>query len=354
MLSETSNLKKHDTVVLEKVGALTEKVGDLEDADVLGHFEAGNLVVLLLRNVPVVHAENLALGLGDTGLSQTLIAPGGLVPAQSDTSGMGSIVDAGKLGQGAPAASNIQNFLSGLQLNLLAHNSELVVLELLERLFPGGVRNDTRRVHHTRSQEPGVKVITAIVVVPDLLLILRSAVHEDIGEELEDDEAEQLPGEHKGSPVVTVLEHLEKIAVEVGIAIKVHAHKGLHRHLVATVVLGAILILVEGHIVLDGKARILDPVIDARAGPRCDSPECNEDGEEGDEEKEDGSLETPTQLPCEIGRHAKKQGEQKIIGKVDVAGPIGWQRWVVDGGGLQLGNSRRWSAKARVRKKKKV
>jgi hypothetical protein len=61
----------------------------------LGHLETGDLVVLPFwdGNVAVIHAQNLALLLRDTSLSETIITPSSLVAAESDTGGFGAIVD---------------------------------------------------------------------------------------------------------------------------------------------------------------------------------------------------------------------------------------------------------------------
>lgn len=172
-LSETSNLQEEDTIVIKHVVDLGKEASKVTDTDVLGHLKTGDLVVAALgnRNVAVVHAENLALLLGDANLAHGAVAPGGLVATKSNTGDLGAIVFAGKSGEGAPAAANIQHSLVLLELNLLADNSQLVVLELLKALLRVDVRDDTRGVDHAGTEEPAVKVITAVIVVSDLLLI---------------------------------------------------------------------------------------------------------------------------------------------------------------------------------------
>lgn len=172
-LSETSNLEEEDTIVIKHVVDLGEESGEVTDTDVLSHLEAGDLVVAALRdgNVTVVHAQNLALLLGDTNLAHGAVAPGGLVATKSDTGNLGAVVLAGETGEGAPAAANIQQSLVLLELNLLADNSQLVVLELLQSLLRVDVRDDTRGVDHARTEEPAVKVIAAVIVVSNLFLI---------------------------------------------------------------------------------------------------------------------------------------------------------------------------------------
>lgn len=123
------------------------------------------------RDVTVVHAEDPALVLLDTSLAQAAVAPSSLVATKSDTGNVCIVVHTGELGEGTPSAPNVQHTLSGLKVNLLADDGELVVLELLEGLLLVDIRNDTGGVDHTWAQEPAVEVIASVVVVTDLLLI---------------------------------------------------------------------------------------------------------------------------------------------------------------------------------------
>ena len=106
--------------------------------------------------------------------------------------------------------------LAWLQPQLLAHQLQLIVLELLERLLPRRVADDTRRVDHARAEEPIVKVVTAVVVVADLVLVLVLRVHDDLGEEVAEDVAEELVGELEGRELLPVLERLQDVAYSKG------------------------------------------------------------------------------------------------------------------------------------------
>lgn len=172
-LAETGDLEEKDTVVVEHVVDLTCEAAEVTDTDVFGHFQAGDFVVAALGDgdVAVVHAENSGLVLGDASLAEAIVTPGSLVAAESDTSDVSTVLDRGKLGQGAPATANVEHPLALLDVNLLADNGQLVVLELLERLLLVDVGNDARSVNHTRAEEPAVEVVTAVVVVTDLLLV---------------------------------------------------------------------------------------------------------------------------------------------------------------------------------------
>lgn len=172
-LTETGELEDSDTIIIEHVVDLLHETLEMTDTDVLGHLETGDLVVLALGDgdITVVHAQNLALLLGNASGAESLVTPSGLVTAESDTSSLDTIVDTGEAGEGTPAAADVEQSLALLEVSLLANNGKLVILELLESLLLVGVRDDTGSVDHARAEEPGVEVITAVIVVADLLLI---------------------------------------------------------------------------------------------------------------------------------------------------------------------------------------
>lgn len=147
-------------------------------ADVFGHFETGDAFEAALGDgdVAVVHAQDVALLFGDAGLAETVVTPGGLIATKGDTGHMGTVVDAGVFGESAPATADVEHLVTGLDIDLLAHNGQLVVLELLQGLLLVDVGNDARGVDHTRTKEPAIEVVTTVVVVSDLLLILRTGV----------------------------------------------------------------------------------------------------------------------------------------------------------------------------------
>lgn len=70
-LTETSDLQKEDSIIVEHVVDLREESTKVANTNVLSHFETGNLLVATFRNrnVAVVHAENAALLLWDSDLS---------------------------------------------------------------------------------------------------------------------------------------------------------------------------------------------------------------------------------------------------------------------------------------------
>lgn len=145
----------------------------MTNAHMLGHLKTGDLVVAPLRdwNIPVVHAQNVALLLLDTDLAHGVISPGRLIATKGDTGSLRAVNGTGKASKSAPAAADIQESLALLETDLLAHDSQLVVLELLKALLGIDVGDDSGGVDHTGTQEPGVEIISSIIVISYLLLV---------------------------------------------------------------------------------------------------------------------------------------------------------------------------------------
>ena len=300
-LAETSVLEEEDTVVVEHVVNLGQESREMADTDVLSHLKTGDLVVTTLGNgdITVVHAQNLALLLGDASLAHGVVAPGGLVASKSDTGDVGAVVDRGETGQGTPTASNVEKGLVLLEVNLFADNGQLVVLELLEGLLLVSVGNDTTGVDHARAKEETVEVITAVVVVADLLLVLGTRVHDELGNHTEEEVADKTNGEAEASPVVAVLHDLEAVALELDVAVKVHLVKGLHGDAVGATVLVAVRLLLEVEVELDGTAGKASLVGLARADGGDDEPVGSQEREVDNQGEEEGGLEATAHLPAQ-------------------------------------------------------
>ena len=172
-LTETGNLEEEGTVIVEHVVNLAEKATETTNTDVLSHLETGDLVEAALRdgNVAVVHAENSGLVFLDARLPEAVITPSSLVATKSDTSNVCTVVDRGEASKSAPTATNVEHPLVLLQVDLLADDGHLVVLELLEALLLVDIGNHTGSVDHAWTEEPAVEVVAAVVVVSDLFLV---------------------------------------------------------------------------------------------------------------------------------------------------------------------------------------
>lgn len=182
-LSETSNLQEEDSIVVQHVMNLLQELGEVTDADVFGHLQTGDLVVAALgdRDISIVHAQDVALFLRDTDLTHGVVAPSSLVTTKRDTSSLRTVVGTGEAGKGAPAAANIQESLALLEADLLAYNSQLVVLELLKALLGVDVGDDSRGVDHTGAQEPGIEIVPPVIVFSNLFLVcLRFNISTDV------------------------------------------------------------------------------------------------------------------------------------------------------------------------------
>ena len=135
--AEASDLQEEDAVVVEHVVDLFKESREMPHADMLGHLETGDFAVATFRNrdIAVVHAKDAALILFDTGFPHSVVSEGGLVSAEGHTSGTGAVVNAGIFGQRPPSTANVEQGFARFEADLLANDSEFVVLELLQGFF---------------------------------------------------------------------------------------------------------------------------------------------------------------------------------------------------------------------------
>lgn len=282
-LAKASNLQEKDTIVVQHVVDLGKETAKVADTDVLSHLKASDLVVAAFwdRDVTIVHAEDAGLLFGDAKLAHTIVAPCCLVTTKSDTSDVGAVVCRCKFGESTPATANIEHLLALLESDFLAHETKLVILQLFEALLLVGVGNDARSVDHARTQEPAVEVIATIIVVSDLLLVLRTSVHDHLGHHASQEEPEQAQGEAEVGPVVSVFHDLQTIAIEVYLFVKVHLMERLHGNFVLATILSLILLALEGEVLLDRSARQLGLFVETRRHGGGDRPEGHEDGDSG-------------------------------------------------------------------------
>jgi len=74
----------------------------------LTHLDLGNFVEFPRRDVTIVHTQEVALALGDARAAEGVVAPGGLVSSEGSARDVSAVIDAGELGEGAPAATDVQ------------------------------------------------------------------------------------------------------------------------------------------------------------------------------------------------------------------------------------------------------
>jgi hypothetical protein len=159
-------------------------------------------------------------------------------------------------------------------------------------------------------------------------------VHNKLGCEAEEDVLEEANGKLEAGPIVSVLKHLETVAIEVGIAVKVHGVEGFHGDLAPPAVLNLIGIVLEGQVVLDGAAWELDLLVLAGDEGRRDIPEGDQDGDGGEEGKEDCGLQAAPDFPGQVEGDDEEDGEEEGVGKPVTARAVGGEGSILDGRGL--------------------
>lgn len=342
-LTKTRQLDIHSTIIIQHIVALTEETSKTADTNVLAHLQLGNLIELLLGDITVVHAENAALLIGNTSLLKSIIAPRSLVLSNSNTSNLSAVVQRSEAGKSTPATANIQHGLALLESDFLADNCHLVILHFLQGLLLLGVGDHAGGVDHAGAEEPGVVVVAAVVVGADLLLVLGLGVEDDVDEEGEDDELEQVNGEGEVGPVVTVLQDLQDVAVELDLAVQVHLSEGLQGDLVTAAPLGLVFGALEGNVVLDGTTGQLHLLVGARAEGGGKGPVGDQQGEDEDEGKEEPGLLAATEETGDESGNTDEDGCEEVVGEALVTGTVGGEWCIVDSRGLvkgsQLANS---------------
>jgi hypothetical protein len=153
-------------------------------------------------------------------------------------------------------------------------------------------------------------------------------VHNNLGREVEEDEFEQADGKSEAGPIMSVLQNLQTIAIELDVAIKVHVVESLHRNLVPTAVFNLVGFILEGEIVLDRTSRKSGLFILARSEGRCECPEAEEDREGGEETEENSGLQSTANFPGQVEWDEAKKGEEEDVGETFSSGAICRERCI--------------------------
>lgn len=160
-------------------------------------------------------------------------------------------------------------------------------------------------------------------------------MHDELGNEGEEEVLDEAHGEGEVGPVVAVLEDLEAVAVELDVAVKVHLVEEVHLDLDIAAVLGLVLGVLEGQVELNRTAGELGLFVLARANGRDDEPPANKDGQVEDDGEENGRLPASANLPGEVGGDEHEEADEDVGMEAFSTGAIGRQRGVVDGGRLE-------------------
>lgn len=108
-LSQSSDLEEKNSVVIHHIVTLLQERSKMSHTNVLSHLETGDLLVFAFWDwdVTVIHAENLALLLGDASLAKSIVTPSSLVATESDSSSPCTVVDTGEFGKSSPSTADI-------------------------------------------------------------------------------------------------------------------------------------------------------------------------------------------------------------------------------------------------------
>lgn len=107
---------------------------------------------------------------------------------------------------------------------------------------------------------------------------------------------------------MTVLHHLEAVALEVHVAIKVHLMERLERDFVGATVLGAVRLLLEVEVELDWATGVLGFLIASWTDGGNYDPPGGQEREINDYSKKDESLEATANLPLDVVGQAEQDG----------------------------------------------
>lgn len=171
-------------------------------------------------------------------------------------------------------------------------------------------------------------------------LTLRTSVHQHLGDEAKQEVLEETHGELEVGPVMTVLETLKGITLEINLAIEVLLVEDLHGNLALAAVSGAVMLAVEVQVVLDGAATVLGLLSLARRNGGRDGPEGHQDGDGGEDSEEDGGVETSTNLAGQPPGHHDDQEDHQAIGEAVAAGRVGGNRSIFNGRVLESKQSK--------------
>lgn len=123
---------------------------------------------------------------------------------------------------------------------------------------------------------------------------------------------------------MSVFHNLEAVPIEVNVAIEVHVMESLHWNLVASSVLELVCLILEGKVVFDRAARKSGLFILARTERRGKVPEANQDGNCGEDTKEDAGLQPSTDFPGKVCWDECNEGDEEEVREAFVARAVSW------------------------------
>lgn len=173
---------------------------------------------------------------------------------------------------------------------------------------------------------------------------LRTSVHKQFGDKPQKEMLVESHCEAEVGPVVSELQTLESVALEVDLAGEVLLVENLHWNLALAAIRGAVMVAVEVQVVLDGTAGVLGLLGLAGGDGRCHGPEHHQNRDRREDGEEDGGVEPSADLAGQVPGDQQEQGEKQRIGEAVAASGIGRDRAILDGGILERLSHEPWKS----------
>ena len=123
---------------------------------------------------------------------------------------------------------------------------------------------------------------------------------------------------------------LQAITLEIHRAVEIKLMECLHGDFTLAMVLRSVMLAVEMEVMFDRTARILSLLVLARRDRRSDGPVEHEDGDRGDEPKEDRCVFPTTYLASKRDRYYKQEENQEAIGEAVISHTVCRKRCIFD------------------------
>lgn len=159
-------------------------------------------------------------------------------------------------------------------------------------------------------------------------------MHQQFGNEAGKEVLEKTPGKAEIGPVMSVLQDIKSIPLEINLAIEVLLVESLHGNLALAMIFGTVMFAVELQVVLNRAARVLGFLVLARRHGGGHAPEGYQDWNGREEGKEDGGIKPRSHLASKVPRNKHQQSDQQGSGEAVTAGGVCRKGSIFDGGVL--------------------
>ena len=124
-------------------------------------------------------------------------------------------------------------------------------------------------------------------------------------------------------PVMAIFHDVERVSIEVNVAIEIHFVESLHGNFLLAFIPCPILLSLETDIMLYRPSGKFSFLVHTRRESRSQGPEHNEDGQKQGYHKKHPREKAPSNLQGEIARNDKQQGDKKCIVEAFRSGAVG-------------------------------